>query len=322
MMSEKQPLISVIVPIYKVEQYLNRCVQSIVDQTYKNLEIILVDDGSPDNSPEMCDAWAEKDDRVQVVHKKNGGVSSARNAGLDAANGAYIGFVDGDDYIEPDMYAQLLQAIQKDSSDMAVCGYYYNQDAVTFPESVCVSAQQAMCYMFDSAANAFEGYCWNKLYCKPMINNYCLRLDLQLIEAEDTNFNFLYLKNSEHVSLISYAGYRYIQRISSVSNTRNQNYRLSSINLPLTFLSECSESVLPYALKWAFYFWMGAINEHAKINNTSVIWQVIRKVKQNRRQFLRLSGISKRNKLQVVLLYCVPHLYVAYLCIRNKRGRK
>lgn len=122
MMSEKQPLISVIVPIYKVEQYLNRCVQSIVDQTYKNLEIILVDDGSPDNSPAMCDAWAEKDDRVQVVHKKNGGVSSARNAGLDAANGAYIGFVDGDDYIEPDMYAQLLQAIQKDSSDMAVCG--------------------------------------------------------------------------------------------------------------------------------------------------------------------------------------------------------
>lgn len=113
MMSEKQPLISVIVPIYKVEQYLNRCVQSIVDQTYKNLEIILVDDGSPDNSPAMCDAWAEKDDRVQVVHKKNGGVSSARNAGLDAANGAYIGFVDGDDYIEPDMYAQLLQAIQK-----------------------------------------------------------------------------------------------------------------------------------------------------------------------------------------------------------------
>lgn len=85
-------------------------------------------------------------------------------------------------------------------------GYYYNQDAVTFPESVCVSAEQAMCYMFDSTANAFEGYCWNKLYCKSMINNYCLRLDLQLIEAEDTSFNFLYLKNSEHVSLISYAG--------------------------------------------------------------------------------------------------------------------
>lgn len=90
------PLISVIVPVYKVEQYLDRCVQSIVDQTYKNLEIILVDDGSPDNCPAMCDAWAAKDSRIRVIHKENGGVASARNVGLDNAVGQYISFVDSD----------------------------------------------------------------------------------------------------------------------------------------------------------------------------------------------------------------------------------
>ena len=95
-MSE-QPLISVIVPVYKTEKYLDRCIQSIVDQTYKNLEIILVDDGSPDNCPAMCDAWAAKDGRVQVIHKENGGVSTARNAGISIARGAFFAFVDSDD---------------------------------------------------------------------------------------------------------------------------------------------------------------------------------------------------------------------------------
>ena len=95
--------ISVIVPVYKTEQYLNRCVQSITDQTYKNLEIILVDDGSPDNCPEMCDQWAKKDERIKVIHKRNGGLSSARNAGLDSATGDYIMFADSDDWMEPDM---------------------------------------------------------------------------------------------------------------------------------------------------------------------------------------------------------------------------
>ena len=92
--------ISVIVPVYKVEEYLDRCVKSIVEQTHKNLEIILVDDGSPDNCPMMCDKWAEKDSRIKVIHKKNEGVSAARNIGLDNAKGEYIGFVDSDDYLE------------------------------------------------------------------------------------------------------------------------------------------------------------------------------------------------------------------------------
>ena len=95
-------LVSVIVPIFMVEEYLDECIQSIVGQTYSNLEIILVDDGSLDGCPQKCDEWARKDHRIRVIHKPNGGLSSARNAGLDIAKGEYIAFVDSDDYITPD----------------------------------------------------------------------------------------------------------------------------------------------------------------------------------------------------------------------------
>lgn len=116
-------MISVIVPVYKVEPYLDRCVRSIVEQTYTDLEIILVDDGSPDNCPAMCDAWAEKDNRIKVIHKQNGGLSDARNAGMDIASGDYLGFVDSDDWIAAEMYQVLYDMLQRDSSDIAPAVY-------------------------------------------------------------------------------------------------------------------------------------------------------------------------------------------------------
>ena len=119
-MSES-PLISVIVPVYNVEAYLDKCVQSIVGQTYTNLEIILVDDGSPDNGGAMCDAWAEKDPRIQVIHKENGGQADARNVGIAAASGEYIGFVDSDDVIAPVMYEYMMTLIREHTADLAEC---------------------------------------------------------------------------------------------------------------------------------------------------------------------------------------------------------
>lgn len=114
-------LISVIVPVYKVEAYLDACVESIVNQTYKDLEIILVDDGSPDNCPAMCDEWAKKDSRIKVIHKTNGGLSDARNVGMEIATGAYIGFVDSDDIISPDMYSVLYNHLTLYSADIVQC---------------------------------------------------------------------------------------------------------------------------------------------------------------------------------------------------------
>ena len=106
-------MISVIVPIYKVEEFLDECIQSIVDQTYQNLQIILVDDGSPDHCGEMCEDWAKKDKRIEVIHKKNGGLSDARNAGLAVATGDFVAFVDSDDWIEPQMYETMLISLIK-----------------------------------------------------------------------------------------------------------------------------------------------------------------------------------------------------------------
>ncbi len=113
--------ISVIIPVYNVEKYLDRCIESVVNQTYKNLEIILVDDGSLDNCPQICDEWAKKDDRIIVVHKKNGGLSDARNAGMQRATGKYCAFLDSDDYIDKKMYEKLYETLIKDKSDMSMC---------------------------------------------------------------------------------------------------------------------------------------------------------------------------------------------------------
>lgn len=115
--------ISVIVPVYKVEQYLDRCVESLVRQTFPDIEIILVDDGSPDGCPGMCDAWAARDARIRVVHKENAGLGYARNSGMDAAVGRFIGFVDSDDYVEPDMYERLHDAAVRENADLAMCGF-------------------------------------------------------------------------------------------------------------------------------------------------------------------------------------------------------
>ena len=116
-----QDLISVIVPVYKVEKYLKRCVDSILAQTYPCLEVILVDDGSPDGCPAICDEYAREDRRVRVIHKENGGLSDARNAGIDAAKGKFLGFVDSDDYVHPRFYELLLQALKGEGADIAGC---------------------------------------------------------------------------------------------------------------------------------------------------------------------------------------------------------
>jgi len=115
--------ISVIVPVYKVEPYLDQCVESIVNQTYRELEILLIDDGSPDRCPEICDAWAEKDARIRVIHKANGGLSDARNVGMDAAEGEYIAFVDSDDFVEPEYIEYLFRALKETGADLSECGH-------------------------------------------------------------------------------------------------------------------------------------------------------------------------------------------------------
>lgn len=121
----KAPLISVIIPVYNVEKYLVQCLQSVVEQTYTNLEIILIDDGSTDSSPMICDTFAREDERIKVIHQSNGGLSCARNLGLDIMQGDYVSFVDSDDWIDRDMFAKLLGILEEESADIAICSYYW-----------------------------------------------------------------------------------------------------------------------------------------------------------------------------------------------------
>jgi glycosyltransferase involved in cell wall biosynthesis len=161
------PLISVVIPVYKTEAYLARCVESVRGQTYQNLEILLVDDGSPDNCPALCDGYAAQDARVRVLHKPNGGLSDARNAGTLAAQGEYITYVDSDDWIEASMIARLYNALAAQGAEIAVCGYQSTTGSGALPQPDAQPAEyldgpQAMEQMLYQ--QKIENSAWGKLY--------------------------------------------------------------------------------------------------------------------------------------------------------------
>ncbi len=168
-----EKLLSVIIPIYNVEPYLDRCMESIVNQTYKNLEIIMVDDGSPDNCPELCDQWQRKDVRIKVIHKKNGGLSDARNAGLDIASGEYIAFVDSDDFVDLDMYRSMIEALERTGADISTCGRYsYRNGDVserhTSSKEVILTPIQAINELL--RGGLIEEAAWDKVYKRNLFN--------------------------------------------------------------------------------------------------------------------------------------------------------
>lgn len=155
------PLISVIVPVYNMEVFLKRCLDSIINQSYKNLEIICVDDGSSDNSPKICDEYATQDSRITVIHQENGGLSEARNTGLNASHGDYIAFVDSDDYILPQMYERLLEALVKNESDISCCFWQFE------------SADGTMCVDIDNVSGVCkEGLISSVSFVETLTNSY------------------------------------------------------------------------------------------------------------------------------------------------------
>lgn len=174
LMTQQKDMISVIVPVYNMEQYLERCINSIWQQTYTNLEIILVDDGSTDASPQMCDAYAAKDQRIKVIHKQNGGLSDARNAGLSIAKGAYIGYVDSDDWIEPDMYERMYQACVEHHAQVAVCRYaqVYKDHVIqggTGQVTAFKKEELLRAYIGDSDDYVIYNSVWSKLYAREAV---------------------------------------------------------------------------------------------------------------------------------------------------------
>ena len=220
--------ISVIVPVYKVEKYLNRCVQSIAAQTYENLEIILVDDGSPDNCGQLCDGWAQKDSRIKVIHKPNGGLSSARNAGVAVATGKYVGFVDSDDYIHPQMYEKLYAALVETGADISICGCDYVDEKTDAPDlnmrrrsplkTEVLTREQAYRIISEiKDGYAFYVTAWNKLYPRSFFDQ------LQFKEGfihEDEFFVHHLFSRCSRIATISDRLYLYVQRSGSITKVK------------------------------------------------------------------------------------------------------
>ena len=215
--NREHPIISVIIPVYKVEPYLDHCIESVVNQTYQNLEIILVDDGSPDRCPEMCDDWASRDGRIIVIHKPNGGLSDARNAGMAIASGEYIGFVDSDDWIAPEMYGKLLSTLITDESDIAACSVSMVWEdgsparLLTVEESALLNRSQAQRALLEESL--LKQPVWYKLYKTSLIRDIPFEAGKY---HEDVYWSYQAIGKAEKVSIIPYIGYYYFQRSGSI----------------------------------------------------------------------------------------------------------
>ena len=225
---KEYPLISVIVPVYGAEEYFDRCVGSLVEQTYPNLEILLLDDASPDSSGKMCDIWAQRDSRIRVIHKENSGTGDTRNLGMNIARGAYIAFLDCDDYLHPDMYMHLYSLMDAET-DIAECGYIKTTvDDVDFgaeePVVRVCSRQEAM--GMHIREEAFCQLVWNKLYSREVIG------DIRFIPEErmdDEFFTYRVLARARKLVTSSRICHAYRQREGSIVHQTFSVKRVESL---------------------------------------------------------------------------------------------
>ncbi len=214
-----EPLVSIIVPCYNVEKYMDECVGSLLAQTYKNIEILLIDDGSTDSTGEIARDFAKRNNNVIYIHRVNGGLSAARNTGLDFAKGEYVSFVDSDDWVEPDYTRKLLDAIENDYSDMAVCGYIKEQTdtaRVSFDGCKVISPHEAMKALGDiyPKENVLLVIAWNKLYRKELFED--LRFKEGVIH-EDEFMSHRVISRADSISVLSDCLYHYRIRENSIT---------------------------------------------------------------------------------------------------------
>lgn len=278
-------LISVIVPVYNVEEYLDACISSITAQTHPDLEILLVDDGSPDNCGVICDIWAERDSRIRVLHQENGGLSAARNAGLDIASGAYIAFVDSDDEIEPDLYERLLSALQTENADIAACCILAcspDRQEVWGRREYMVGDSETILSMLFSDAD-YPVAAWNKLYRRRCWEG--LRFPVGRL-CEDAFTVCLLADRAERIVQLPDALYRYHIRPGSIMTAPFHPQRLDE-EAAWRHNYEFMEARYPRLQKAAFDFYL----EKVRV----LLRAAAEKRQQYPAEFTRLREILKKN---------------------------
>jgi len=211
--------VSVIVPVYKTEKYLEKCLESILNQTYEYLEIILVDDGSPDNSGVICDIYAGRDSRIKVIHKANGGLSDARNAGLEECTGKFTVFCDSDDWMETDTIKKAIEEKNKSNADLVVWGYgtdYVNDNDIVVNTDFCTAKEDIFAGNADGLSHknviGLLGYAWNKLYPTVLLKDNHIRFEKGTSLIEDILFNSQVIDYCHYIKIIDFCGTHYVHR--------------------------------------------------------------------------------------------------------------
>ena len=308
-------LVSVIIPIYNVESYLERCVDSILSQTYRNLEVILVDDGSTDCCGEMCDCFAEKDDRIRVIHKKNGGLSDARNVALDICTGEYISFVDSDDYVSSDFIETLYHAIQKHKTKLAICGIMKFDGFGKFTVDYAPSNVEESVSGSKMAETVWRPAAWNKLYHRSLFQG--IRYPVGKL-YEDL---FIYHDILAQVDSIAFTGkisYYYFDRQDSIMNKkydiRNADL-IEGLDLRIQKLREMKyDDLADQQLSFVFNETVKAFEKLDRAGDLEK--RRLKEVKmicdRHFREMMSYSCFSARQKAKIALFRVFPAIYLHF----------
>ncbi|HEY8889937.1 MAG TPA: glycosyltransferase [Clostridium sp.] len=313
------PLISIIVPIYKVENYIRNCVDSILNQTYKNLEVILVDDGSPDNCGSICEEYSLKDNRIKTIHKKNGGLSSARNAGLDIARGEYIGFIDSDDWIESDMYDSLYNALIEYNADISVCGrYIVKENRITTisdsEKAQIFTRREALAELVLDEYSGMKNFAWDKLYKKELFEN------IRYPEGkyfEDIFTTYKLFSKSTKIVDIKSPKYYYLMREDSIcgTNDASKRYDYYKANIEcLEHIKKLEPQLSEMCDKQLFNRIQFCLNDillldYKKNEYTVQIDEILKKLKENNLNLKNSKEMGLKQKLSLMFISKNPNLY-------------
>lgn len=319
-------LISIVVPIYNMKQYLARCVDTLLNQTYTNYEIILVNDGSTDGSEELCEEIVAKYPQVRYVYKENGGLSSARNAGIENALGDYIIFPDPDDWVTEEYLETLVELHVKYDSDLEICGYYVSDE--NGDNNVHSNKSEQIFDKNDAllklvSSQWFCGFAWNKLYHLDIIRQNNLWFDTELGMAQDLHFAFRYILNCKKISFNPAPCYFYYQHIGGVTNVKSPltARKISGLKTYEKFI-ELSSNEFPQVtnmvkstlanMSMHFTF----IYLYTNMSDKEIYSKLRKTTKDNMKFFIKNKEYSFMHKMQGIVAYLSPKLYYQ---IRKRR---
>ncbi len=302
--------VSIIVPVYNVETYLEKCVESLICQTHKNIEIILVDDGSTDNCPFLCDVFSKKDSRITVVHKENGGLSSARNEGIKIATGDYIAFVDSDDYVKENYIKLLLNACLENNCTISACGYYEyysesNYKTICGEKACVISSEDAIKDIF-TMKNEVCVVAWNKLYAKTLFTEFGINYPEGKIH-EDVFTTYKLCALTDEVAYVNEPLYYYVQRQTSIMGqtfSRKRLQLLEAVESISSFVKEKSPEFDDEFVYYTFLNYLTLLNAMAdcRYKDSSLfkelrakIWDMLPELKTNK-------YFGKKNVLTCIFL--------------------